>query len=975
MALFQLSNIYFKLPTIPSNTFNTGDYCYIFYDSDAKGIKVYKNGSLITSGDNIFYPFPEWRGNERLYQVLTCSGSDRLVFKRISTFPYYTIGFLYGHPSCGIPIVCDLAFNSIADVTNASGKFNNNGSLTVSATSSNTGIQYKLNEDFVYGFGQTSGTFNNLTPGLYIVYARDSKNCRAVQSVRVGISESYGVKYRFQFTSRDGKTHKTEILEKGYTGSVIDVDGADNSVIYRLRGEGKQEKFTTILASEIEFNIISKTEGEFSELSTNDPEKFRIRHTINSTIKWIGKVLINQYEENYTNPPYPISIIATDALPNLVDIPFLDDNNLPFNGVVKQIDVIAFILRKLNLGINIRSATNIYAILMNNTASDDPLDQAYIDLSRYYLSQNDPTCAQVLQWILEPYTAGIVQWENKWFICRLEERTDFFNYREYDQNGNYVSNGTYTPIINLKNSSYSNRMVWANQNQTVRVMPGYGSIRLIYDLGNKINIIENGDFRLRSIYNYDFMTPTTGVAADLTGFEIINNVAGSGVMIDYEKFEDDKIAVIFDSWLSQGKNYIISKTYNLKTGNRDKLKINFRYKIGRSYWKSQPTFAFTAWYIKVKLLVKYGNYYLREDGNWTTVSSYIINIVKKDKFNEYIDLEILAASPDFSYIDGADFSVRIFLPDVNETEHQSSTTSAAITLLKEFKTINNLGYSTIPIDYKTEVYDIDGTYYSTDPAILFYELKEDTNSQSLPDIVRPKDYNSTTNPYQWILQYIQQYNEDIVTSLYVDKISVEILSDNKSIANNQSLEKSMENNNDTSLGKTILHGSLTNTGNTLITSFKQSNFWNDGIELTLSNNNGFTITNAQWFNIYSYTANAADIIYSGYLRDSLGVGFVQWKRTAYAEIKTLQEIFIDSYGSQYNKSWRLLNGDMYSDDTFFGPMNTLKETIDNDTLYIPISLEIDFYRNLYKAEFMELFDIDDNSPAGFSKGFSTGFNA
>lgn len=976
MALFQLSDIYFKKASTPSGTFSIGDKCYIYYDSDAKTIKVYKNGVSIASGDNIQYPLPIANGTEKLFQVLICSGSDRLQFTRINSFPYYSIGYLYNHPSCDLSSVCDLRFNIIADITNASGQFTSDGSLTVSAISSNTGVQYKLNEDFVYGFGQTSGTFNNLNPGLYVIYARDSKNCRAVQAVKVGISYNYGVKYRFQFQSKDGKTHKTEILEKDYSESIIDVEGSVNPVVYRLRGEGNQEKFNTIIPSEIEFTMISQTEGQFSDLSTSDSQKFRIRHTINSSVKWIGKVLVNQYSEDYVSPPYPISVIATDSLPLLIDFPFLDDNNLPFSGVYKQIDVIAFILSKLNLGLNIRSAINLYASSMAKTSADDPLDQAYIDLSRYYIAQSEPTCAQVLGWILEPYTASIIQWENKWFIYRIEERVNDFDYREYDSNGNYVSNGTYSALINAKNSFESNRMVWANRNQKIRVLPGYGSVRLIHDLGNKYNILENGDFRLRSSYKYEFFTPQIGVAPDLTGFEIVNNVPGSGVMIDYEKFDNDGIAVIFDSWLSRGLNYLNSKTYNLKTGNADKLKIRYRFKVQRSYWKSEPTLGFNPYYVRVKMLVNYGNYFLRSDGNWTTTSNTVSAIVTSDDYNKFIDYEIVCNNPDPSYINGESFNIKLFFPDVNEAEFTSSTTAAAITSLKSLPTLNIYGYNALPVGYRTEVFDIDGTYYNQfyNQGLLHYELKEDDNSESIPEIIRPNDYNAS-NPYQWVLQFAQRLNDDIVTSLSIDSISVEIISDNKSLANNESLERSMENNNDAAIGKTILHGSIVNNSKTLITALRKDFFWNDGIEITLSNNNGFNITSAQWHAIYSFSANSADIAYSGYLRDSSGNGYTTWERSNYEESKPLQEIFLDSYASQYNKSYRMLFGDMYSDDTFFGPLNTLKETMDNDTLYVPMSLEIDFYANLYNVEFVELFDITENSPAGFSLGFTKGFNS
>lgn len=973
MPLFQILNYYRKSgTTTPSGTLTTGDYLTAFYDTDTKTIKVYKNGVNITTGDNIVIPSPgSLAANEIVYQVGVCEGGDRLKFVRQTTFPYFRIEYLYDHPSCSLTPVCDLRFNTIADVTDATSLTASDGSIIVSAVSSNTGIQYKLNEDFVYGSGQTSGTFNNLKAGLYVVYARDSSNCRSVQSVKVNVAHSYGVKYRLEYINRTGDTHKTEILEKDYTGSVNLVEGNLTPTTYRLRNEGQNEKFIIINPSEIETSFISITDGQFDDIYTSDPKKYRLRHIINGNIVWIGNVLINQYSENYVNPPYPVNIIASDGLASLIDIPFLDDNNLQFNGIYKQIEIIAFILRKTGLNLNIRSAINMYASSMAKTNSDDPLDQAYVDISRYYLVESNPTCAQVLQWILEPYTASIIQWNNAWYIFRLEERIDAFDYRQFDYNGNYVNNSSYNPVINLENASNTDRMVWANQNQRLRIMPGYGSIRLINDLGNKFNIIDNGDFRLRSKYVYDFFAPSTESVPDLSGFEIVNITLNSGTFVDYEKIEDNNIAVILDSWLSLGDNYLLTKTYNLKLGNIDKIKIKYKYKINRSYWKSDVNFGFMPFYVKVKMMVRYGDYYLKADGKWTTSPSFIINYVNQDQFGKFIDYELIAQTPDFTYINGKNFYIRLYLPDVNEAEFKSSTTSAAIELLKDVSTVN------LPEGERTEIYDIDGTYTAPRYAsgLLFYELKEDTNDEVFPNIIRPDDYNVSTNPVQWVLQMDQNYNTDIVTSLSVDYIKAEILSENSSLPDNEVLEKSMENDNETPVGKTIVHSSLVNNGRTLLRQFKISTVLTTGLEITLSNNNGFKITNAQWFDIYTFSANSADIVYSGYLRDSAGVGYDKWELSDYAISKTIQDIYLDTYAVQYNKPWRFLIGDMYSDDKFFSPIDTLKETIDNDRLYIPLSLEIDFNANLYRVEMAEIFDINENSPAGFTKGFTIGFNA
>jgi hypothetical protein len=71
----------------------------------------------------------------------------------------------------------------------------------------------------------------------------------------------------------------------------------------------------------------------------------------------------------------------------------------------------------------------------------------------------------------------------------------------------------------------------------------------------------------------------------------------------------------------------------------------------------------------------------------------------------------------------------------------------------------------------------------------------------------------------------------------------------------------------------------------------------------------------------------------------------------------------------------MLIGNMYSNDTFFAPIDILNETMDDNRKYLPISLVIDFYANTYECEFLELFDITENSAVGFTKGFSIGFNS
>lgn len=981
MAEYKLASILWKQAS-PYGSYNLGDVVEVFWSDVNNRFIVYKNGGSITSGNNIPVTFlynnkySDYYKSESLEQVSLCVGSSKVKYERQPSFPYFKYTLLENHPSCNIPVVCDLQFTNLPVVTNASSATTANGSVTISATTSNGSIQYLLNRDFAFGYGQNSATFSNLLPGTYTVYARDEVNCRATITFNIGIAATYGTKYRCQYKTPLGIFHKTEIKEKGYTGSITDVDGTTDPTIYRLRGESERDKFMPILSSEIEATLISKTSNFFDTIYTNDPEKYRIVHSINGTDVWTGKVLTNQFEEAFINPPYPVTIIASDTLPQLKNIPFLDDFGNRLDGDIKQIVLIAFILKKLNLDLSIRSALNIYADTMNKTNADDPLDQAYVDVSRYYQLEDNPTCADVLKWILEPYNAQILQWNNIWHIIRVEERITQFKYRQYDSNGLYVSNSTYNPVKELKNSFNTNRMVWANQNQRLRIMPGYGSIRVLYNLGNRKNIFENGDFKLTSRLKWDAYIADESIqlVPDLNGFQIINDPS-KGVVLNYEDLGNNNIAVTFTSISNSGLDYLLSDSINLKMGTMDKLRINIRFKVSRSKL-DDPNILFDFRYLRVRFKIQYGDYFLNNEGFWTTLDQPIIYYLDRDKANEFVEYETVCSAPvdpititpSLDYLNGKPFQIKVYFPNANEVEFKEATTAAAIDRLKARATAN------LPIGIRTELYDNSGTYTPggfIGTYIHYYELKEDKNAQSLPDIVRPVDYNSTTNAVQWILQGIQKYDESIKVNLAIDKITAEILGEGKPLPDYETLEQDMENENPTPIQKEIVHGSLTNLGQTL-PSFGITLDFGD----TFFNTNGINIYSTNvWQFKYNYVANSSDLSFNGYLRNSSGIGYDKWARTAFGESKTLQEIFMDSYSSQYNRPWRMLIGDMYSNDTFFSPIDTLQETIDNNRKYLPISLSINFYANTYQCEFLELFDITDNAAVGFTKGFSIGLNS
>lgn len=963
----------------PYGTFVSGDVVSVYWNDATNSFSVYKNGVTLTSSSATI---PEtfissgishyYYKEEKIQEVLVCVGTSKLKYSRISAFPYLQDSYYNNHPSCGVPTVCDLYFDNLPIITNASSSTASDGSIIVSASSSYGPVQYKIDSDFAYGYGQSSSTFSGLASGNYTIYARDSKNCRAVITTKVAVTKSYGIKYRFQFPSLDGKTHKTEILEKDYAGSVINVNGAVPATIYSLRGEGNRDKFTPVISGEIETNLISESEGFFQNIFTNNPDKFRMHHYIDNDLVWVGKVLSNQYEEAYLSAPYPVRILATDSLPKLNDIPFLDEYGNKVSGDLSQITIIAFILEKLGFDLNIRSACNIYASTMTTASSDDPLDQAYVDVDRYYYLKGEPTCMDVLKWILDPYNAQLIQWGGCWNIIRVEERVDDFNYREYDHNGIYVGNGTITSLINLDNINASNSMTWSSRNQVLRIMPGYGSIQVNYNLGSKKNILKNGDFKLTSRLKYDLVLNETSdvLVPDLNGFLVVNT-NNDIIYVGYEKLKDNNIAVVFTSKSPNGNSYLLSQTYNVKMGTKDKIRFSLRFKVVRSS-NTDTSKIYDFKYAKIKARVKYGDYYLINNGFFYINESNLTYYLNGDNQNEYVDWIIVANTPTDSldFLTGQNLTIQLFFPNTNDAENTGATTADAIQNLRDIATIG------LPVGYKTELYDVSNTYgtFFTGPYICYYELQEDTNPESLPDIVRPTTYDPSTNARQWILKSIQEYDETITTSLFVDKISLEILSDGKEAPEYENISKVLEIDNDEVINKEIVHGSILYNGEANLNFLSQINFGAISIGFGIDVFTGNVTTNSN-ANTYNFVVNSSDIIYNGYLKNISNVGYTVWSRSGYSENLTLQQIYMNSYSSQYNQSWRMLTGEMVSKDTFFSPLNSLKETMDNNRVYIPSSLQINFATNTYSCEFMELLNYTINSSNGFTEGFTIGFNS
>ncbi|MFZ2905322.1 MAG: hypothetical protein WAZ98_03865 [Cyclobacteriaceae bacterium] len=922
------------LQNSPFGGYVQNDELIIFFSQDLLGalnFSVTLNGGLITSGYSIPPTFTSGGQNQNYYKQETNPASYPIIcniaaaqirLRRHIYYPWIEIDSIFENsPACntGTPIVCDLAFNGLPQVISATGATIADGQFTVQAQSTNGPIQYKINGDFVYndGTGQSTGTFLSKAPGTYIVYARDSINCSAQTQIILGYDETFGVLYRGDYHDRLGNISRVEILKRPHTGAVTTVSFGGMPLQFSLRGEGDDDIFKPIISTEVMVTLKATTSGMFSDLYTNNPERFRVRWSKkiedgSFNTLWEGKLLPNQYTEPILIVPYDVSLTATDDLPQLKDVLFVQGEipvtnliylNLRFTGQIKQIKLLAYALQKLRFGYNIRVACNLYATTMNQTATDDPFDQAYVNSDLYYINQEEvPSVEFVIKSILEPYGCRIILWQNIWYVLRIEEMGAAYDYREFNSNGDYVSNGTTDPILFIKKATLTNRFVWQDRSQVTNMMPGYGIIKIIYKLGLTNNILRNGNFRLKENLTGGFPEP------DLYGWQLVAN--GENPTVSFEGLKGINVALKISN--ATGESYLVSNPVTVKNSGFERLHFKIRYKT--------PQHHINLKYQKVKVRINFGSWYLKADGSWTNSTNEFA--FYQSTYGQYVENEILAF-PLSNYTSAAtgSFQVRVY---------HSYILDAEFTDLTAFKA---KATTTLPTGTRTE--------YLLSSTMSYYELENNTSSPDDVNIVRPNDYNSSTNPYQWILKIRQGFPSSFGAEFYIDSIIVDV----QTTSGNKATEEKLityfgEQQNRNKLEKEISMGSF-------VDDVGGENYYN------------------------------ARLFYSGYLSNASGVEFVNWKRDAITESKPLHDIQLTQLSAQHGVARKRVTGTLYSDDTYLTPISCLRDTVDDDKKYILMGMTINDKENSYQVEMLEKAEVGDNTTPGyaFSLGFSLGYNS
>lgn len=935
MAQYQLAQIIILDPVDVS--FSANDIVRVFWDDSTEEIVVTLNGGSFTTATAILGDPPTQTsgGNYQIMSGVTstedgdhvsgysfCDGTSLVWFSMVSSYPQYPFfgkRITEDSPVCdtGGGAVCDIHWVGSPTITHAVSQ-TEGGSIQVAAESSNGVVKYSLRKPDSYDdANNTTGLITLLPPGNWTVYAVDPNNCIASKSFQILYQPTEGEHYRFTWASKKiqsgtSRDARLRIYEREYVGDVVEIDYGHTSPfkLYKPKQGEINDKFFPVHPTNAEVSLASLKDYQFLPLFTQDNKKYRGVYEVDEgsgfTTVWQGFEDPNVYQEDFIATPYFVGLRFSDNVKTLETEKFADDDGNLLTGDMKLIKVIALIMKKTGLNLKIRSGLNIFETNHNTAATDDPLDQTYVDVTCYREESEPFDCWRVLESILRPFGARIFQYDNQWIIEEIDRAVEEYAYRVFDADGVYESNSTFDPIIDVKNPSLTNRAALVQQDHSAEIIPAYGNIDIVSKL-NYVGSIVAGGFEKEDLLSPESETENKelGVYTSEEGFTdwtlrlngtsgvsfgrvVIGDNPGGASRRGIQ--EDDltrSVGAFFynpDAWSGNLRNaYIESSAKAYQYGPGSEIRIKFEYST-----PAKPEYEFMV----LRIMVKVGTNYLQQNLTWDTTESIYRAYPKVSNSLQSFDLTVPA--PDADVVTDSTIQMRIYFYASSFFDYGLPTATTD----PEDGTDGLSGLDSLVTDGVEYDYRLDLRREITIGGIFeayfreFYELRvSDATEDVDAGRIRAGDYDGTTNPkLWWRLKSINIKSEESNTrrrgvdlKFYVDNVAAD----------------------------SLLNGQPPPETDTI--SLPISKFINENLEVELYNFDVPNITNGK-------------NMYNNYFRLSDGTPTSQWARSGISEALTLQQILLKVLGSNHSAPTFRLTGSFVNEFARIGINNYLRIT-------------------------------------------------
>ena len=285
------------------------------------------------------------------------------------------------------------------------------------------------------------------------------------------------VRWRLEFYSLfsrqgDDVLVRVDIEDSQYSGPIINKDGT-GSPLSTQAGQPGGDIFERVLTSEVSLRLRSAT-GEFDDMFTSDPARFRIKVYVNGSLEWVYvplSDLLDEVDVTSDSGDYFEFVIDGAGLGILKNIAPIEE--VLTDSFYTRLDAIRLILGEY-FGMNIVDGTMFYpeGVATNQSA----LSRVRIRTERL----EGMNGLEALDFLI-PTGHQARMSRGKIFIVPVTEPT-FVGY-EYTPSGAYVGGTTYS-------GNFTSFRIGPPEDQRKRVHEVFDGVRRIYDPGEAPNLID-----------------------------------------------------------------------------------------------------------------------------------------------------------------------------------------------------------------------------------------------------------------------------------------------------------------------------------------------------------------------------------------------------------------------------------------------------------------------------------------------------
>src|SRR3989339_67916 len=308
---------------------------------------------------------------------------------------------------------------------------------------------------------------------------------------------AYGEKYYATTIDYFNIEWTLKILRDGFAGAATELRAARSGLRLIYEGENEDVFSSSILGSRGECNLMVQDSGVEADLEAmvgESEDAWRCELWIGASLKWRGKLLIDTHNRARASYPYPVTLVATDGLARLRDIPFEDGGGNPYTGRETQLEIIVKILNKLGHELQFVTTDEWFESQMLSTQDDDPLAQAEIDQGIYWDSSSESSwmCYDVLIDILKRKSLQLLMVHGVWFLTQLTEcAKSALIERRYNSDGTpYV-----VPSVIVDRSFEVDQVnAWIEAGGSDEIQKPVDSVSVGYNHGELDSYLNNGSF-------------------------------------------------------------------------------------------------------------------------------------------------------------------------------------------------------------------------------------------------------------------------------------------------------------------------------------------------------------------------------------------------------------------------------------------------------------------------------------------------